>query len=183
MKILVIGANGFLGLKILKYGSKIAPEDTFIGADIDISLIPKQFESYRLDITSEQEIEDVFTYISGNGDVTVNINSDNLRILNIFSGGVEVEPPFTVRSTNTSEYPIDIRFKGIRANTTGYIYYDLETGGEHNSFRTTIKVGPTRPIDKEDELDVTLIIELVIISCVVIVILYMIFAQMRYRKK
>ena len=159
---------------------------------IEIGHIGYRLESLTGDITFQyptiidvyyDEIEDVFTYISGNGDVTVNINSDNLRILNIFSGGVEVEPPFTVRSTNTSEYPIDIRFKGIRANTTGYIYYDLETGGEHNSFRTTIKVGPTRPIDKEDELDFTLIIELVIISCVVIVIVYMIFAQMRYRKK
>lgn len=158
---------------------------------LEIGHIGYRLESLAGDITFQyvrnvdiyyDEVKDIFAYISGNGDVTVNINSANLRILNIFSGGVEVETPFTVRSTNTSEYPIAVRVKGIRANTTAYLYYDLETGGEHNTFTTTIDVGPPKPIE-ETEFDLALVMELLIISCIIIVIVYMIFAQIRHKKK
>jgi len=69
MKVLVIGANGFLGLKILKYSSQFAPNDEFIGADIDISLIPDNFLSYPLDISDARQVEDTLNKI--NPDLTI----------------------------------------------------------------------------------------------------------------
>ena len=69
MKVLVIGANGFLGQKILKYSKIYAPDDIFFGADIDISLIPDEFKKYRLDITRKDQINNMISDL--NPDLTI----------------------------------------------------------------------------------------------------------------
>jgi len=63
MRILVIGANGFLGLKILEYSTQYAPKDEFIGADIQIDLIPPKFQKYILDITNQTRVDAVLDQI------------------------------------------------------------------------------------------------------------------------
>lgn len=170
----LIESNLSLGLPIIIEIGHIGYRLESLGGEITFQY-PRSINIYY------DEVKEIFVYISGNGDVTININTANLKILNIFSDGVEVEPPFTIRSTNTSEYPIAIRVKGVRVNTTGYIYYDLETSGEHNSFSTTINVGSYRPVEKS-EYDITLIIEIIIISCIFIVITYMLYSQIKHKK-
>ena len=43
------------------------------------------------------EIEDIFSYISGNGSIIVDVSGKNLDIIQILSGGTEVSPPFRWR--------------------------------------------------------------------------------------
>lgn len=57
MKILVIGANGFLGLKILKYGKQHFTNHEFIGADLQIDLIPGDFQKFIIDITNKEQVK------------------------------------------------------------------------------------------------------------------------------
>ena len=128
------------------------------------------------------EIRDIFVYISGNGDVTVDISSENLDILKIFSGGVEVETPFNIKSTNTSEYPFAVRVRGLRENTTGYLYYHIEIDGEIQKYTTQINVGTPRAAE-EIIFITTFIMSIFVIICVVTIIGYMIFSQMKHRKK
>jgi dTDP-4-dehydrorhamnose reductase len=66
MRILVIGANGFLGLKILQYSKKYAKEDQFYGADIDTNLIPDSFPRSKLDITNQSQIEVILDRVNPN---------------------------------------------------------------------------------------------------------------------
>jgi len=170
----LIESNLSLGLPIIIEIGHIGYRLESLGGEITFQY-PRSVDIYY------DEVIEIFVYISGNGDVTININTANLKILNVISDGLEVELPFTIVSTNTSEYPIAIRVKGVRVNTTGYIYYDLETAGEHNSFSTTINVGTYRPVEKS-EYDIALIIEIIIISCIVIVITYMLYSQLKHKK-
>jgi hypothetical protein len=124
------------------------------------------------------DVKDIFTYISGNGDVTVNITGKNLDIIKIFSRGVEVTAPFTVKSINTSEYPIAVRVRSIMPNSIATLQYILEIGGEIKNFTTQIHIGSSRPID-ETTIDITLIMAIIIF----IFIGYLIYAQLKHRKK
>ncbi|MHA1821656.1 MAG: SDR family oxidoreductase [Promethearchaeota archaeon] len=63
MKILVIGANGFLGLKILKY-AEFDKDTKIIGADIKINLIPNKFEKYTMDITDREDVKKILSKIN-----------------------------------------------------------------------------------------------------------------------
>lgn len=128
------------------------------------------------------EVIEIFAYISGEGKINVDIRSEDLDIISIYSGGVEVGSHFSISSKNGSEYPIFIQFKGINANTTGKIHYDLETGGIHNSFYTTIKIGSIRPT-KITGFNLTIYIEICIIFSIMLVLIYMFYNQFKYNKK
>jgi len=126
------------------------------------------------------EAKAVYAYISGNGEVTVDVTGQNLEILSIFSGDVEVGSRFTINSTDTSEYPIVVYVKGIRPNSTAYLYYELETGGERQVFTTTINVGPSRPIEVFDAM---LLIELGLMLSIILAVIYMTYTHIKHRKK
>ena len=127
------------------------------------------------------EVGEILAYVSGEGEIIVEITSENLEIISIYSGGSEVGSHFSVISKNNSEYSISITFKGLKANTTGKIHYDLETGGVHNSFYTTIKIGSIRPT-KVTELDLNIYIEISIIFCIILVLIYMLYIQLKHKK-
>jgi hypothetical protein len=159
------------------------PINIYVGhSDYEIKFLTNnivfQYEE-TLDIYFD-ETKDIYTYLSGNGNTTVRITSENLKILNIFSGDAEAGYNFTVNSINTSEHPIIVRVKGMRANSTGYLHYDLEIDGEHQVFTTTINVGPSKPIEV---VDTTLFIGFGLIICILIIIIYIIYLQIRHRKK
>ena len=59
-KVLIIGANGFLGRKLL---SRFQDTHHVYGADINIDGIEPQFHPTPLDITNEQAVSDVFSAI------------------------------------------------------------------------------------------------------------------------
>ena len=171
----LIQSNISIGLPINLYIGHIDFELESLAGDISF-----QYQK-NIDIFYN-EIKDVFAYISGNGEVTINISSKNLDILKMFSGGEDVISPFIIRSTNTSEFPIAVRIKGILPNTTGFLYYELEISGEKQSFTTQINVGPPRPREASF-FDSTTIITIVLIICIIIVIIYMMYSQKKHRKK
>lgn len=169
----LIESNLLIGLPINIYVGHSDYELEFLTGEIVF-----QYEE-TLDIYLD-EIKNIYTYLSGNGNVTVRITGENLEILNVFSGGTEVGYNFTVNSINTSEHSIVVRIKGVRPNSTAYLRYDLEIDGEHQTFTTTINVGSSQPIDV---IDTTLFIGLGLILCIVIILVYILVLQLRHKKK
>jgi len=171
----LIKSNISIGLPINIIIGHIGYELEPLVGDITFQYI-KNLEIYY------NEIREVFAYITGNGEIKVDISSENLIISDIYAGEEEVITPFTIRSTNTSEYPISVRIKGILPNTTGYIHYDLDVGGEIKRYTTQIDIGPPKPLDY-DLWNTTQIITVIIIGFMLILIIYMIYAQIKHKKK
>ncbi len=170
----LIESNVASGLPIDLYIGHLGYELESLAGDITFQYIK------NLDI-SHNEVKDIYVYISGNGQVTIDITSKNLVILKILSGGVEVNTPFTFKSTNTSEYPIAVRVRSNRPNSTAYLYYDLESSGEHKKFTTKINVGS--PLPKKRYSPDLLIIQIFTLSCVIILMIYLIYSQIRIRRR
>ncbi len=124
------------------------------------------------------EIKDIFSYISGNGSVIVNVSGKNLDIIKILSRGTEVTPPFKVESVYSSEHPIVVRVKGIMPESIALLHYTLEIDGEIEKFSTQINVGSFR-IEDEPTFEITIIIGLIIF----IVIGYLLYNIIKQRKK
>jgi hypothetical protein len=127
------------------------------------------------------ETRDIYAYISGNGYVTLDIGGKDLIISKILSGDAEISTPITFQSTNTTEYTVAIRIRSKRPNTTAYLYYDLESGGERQIFTTTIHIDSSLPTKKN--LRESFIAEAFIASCILIVVAYIIFTRLRHRRK
>ena len=133
---------------------------------------------------SADEIKDISVYISGDGIVTLDIWSDekNITILKIFDENQEENPPLSITSTDTSEYNIGVRVKALKENKVGYIYYELETDEETQTFITQINVGPPESTGEQTEFDFTSITTIIVILCIILVIGYMILSYIRYRR-
>ncbi|EMR74154.1 hypothetical protein MBGDN05_00704, partial [Thermoplasmatales archaeon SCGC AB-539-N05] len=139
---------------------------------------------YENEINLEyNEIKNLTTYICGNVNVTINVLPPlNITILKIVSGNKTVgDIPFIVNSTNTSEHPIITQIQATKENTTAYINYELEMDREKQTFITKINVGP-KPLPEEKPADTTLIMIVIGIS-IIAVVGYMIYSQMKYRKR
>jgi len=124
------------------------------------------------------EIKDIFSFISGNGNVNVNITGKNIDIIKVLSDGNEVGIPFLVKSINTSEHPITVRARGIMPNSTGYLYYSLEIDGEIQKFISKINIGSFKP-EREKTLNITLILVMIAF----IVVSFLVFTQIKHWKK
>lgn len=128
------------------------------------------------------EIKNITTYLSGNGKANITITCENATLLNIFHEDTLIEQmPFTIQSTNTSEQHIVSQIHFTQENTIAVITYQLELEGEVQIFKTEINVGP-QTVKKEESSDNTLII-IIIGICTVLVIGYMIFTQIKYRRR
>ena len=128
------------------------------------------------------EIKNITTYLSGNGEATVTITCENATLLNIYHEDTLLEQmPFTIQSTNTSEEHIVSQIHFTQENTIAIITYQLELDGEIQTFKTKINVGP-KTITEEETSDNTLLI-IVIGIITVLVIVYMIYSQMKYRRR
>lgn len=134
---------------------------------------------------SEDEIKDLTAYISGNGEATLNIWSDekNITILTISSGNQEVETPFTVISTDTSEQKIIIKVKALRENKIGILYYRLEIEGETQTFSTQITIEPPSSQGGETTSITTPVMAIIVIICIVLVIGYMVSSYIRHGRR
>ena len=131
---------------------------------------------------SEGEIKNITTYVSGNGDINFDLRSENLSILKVFSEDNEVNAPFVISSTNTSEHVVTIRIKAIRETSIAYLHYIVEIGGEIYEYDTLIAVSPPQSSQEEViTLDFLLIIAIVVIICLVMG--YMIHTHLKYRRR
>jgi hypothetical protein len=171
----LIQSNVSIGLPINLYIGHSGYELEYLTEGVSFQYV-RNIEIYY------NEIREVFAYITGNGEIKVDISSENLIILDIFGDEEGVTTPFTIRSTNTSEYPISVRVKGILPNTTGYIHYDLDVEGEIKRYTTQIDIGSPKSLDY-DLWNTTQIITVIIIGVILILIIYMIYAQIKHKKK
>ncbi|UCH71635.1 MAG: hypothetical protein JSW62_04350 [Thermoplasmatales archaeon] len=130
---------------------------------------------------SEGEIKDINVYISGNGILTLDLRSENLTILNVFSEDVEKSPPLTISSVDTSEHSVRVRVKALRENDVAFLYYHLEIDGKTQIFYTQINVGPPESTPEETApFNTTQVV--IVLMIVMIVILYMLYSRRRYRR-
>ena len=131
---------------------------------------------------NEGEIREIAVYISGSGVATLDIWSDekNITILKISSKNQEGTPQ-TVISTDTSEYVVTVKIEAIRENKIGYLYYELETDGETQTFITQINVGS--PSSGEQASNTVPIMAIIVIVCIFLVIGYMISTHMKHRRR
>ena len=127
------------------------------------------------------EVRTINAFLSGNGIVTVDIHGDNIDILKIFSEDEEVESPFTLVSTNYSEALISVQIRGIMPNSTGVLYYQIDIDGEVEEFTTLINIGSFRP-DSGVSIFTMQMIGLVIGVIIIVLILYIVFSQMKYKR-
>lgn len=167
----LIGSNVSNGLPINIYVGRSGFALESLAGDITFQYVESLNIYYN-------DIKDILAYISGNGDVTVNITGKNLDIIKIFSGGSESAVPFMVKSMNTSEHPIAVRVRGIMPNSIALLQYILEIDGEIKKFTTQIHVGSFRQVD-ETTINITLIVVIIIFIAVVCLI----YAQIKHRKK
>jgi len=140
------------------------------------------FQYERKIIIYYGEIKRILSYISGNGLVTINISGEKIDIVKVMSGGRTVSLPFTITSTNKTEYPIAVEILGLEENITGYLNYVLESGGEKWAFKTVVEIGPKPPSPKEEKSQ-NFSAYILILSALLIVFVYILISYIRYRKK
>lgn len=132
----------------------------------------------------EGEIRDNITvYISGEGSVTLDVSGDEVNVAVLKVSGEDQEgTPLTITSTNTSEYAVTIKAKAIRENKVGIITYELTVDGTTETYTTSITIGP--PLQEETPGGITIPGATIIVAlCVIFVIGYMIYTQIRHRRR
>ena len=161
------------------------PIDIYIGhTDYELEFLPEDITfQYKENLEIYYgEVINVYAYISGDDDVTIDISSENLDVLNIFSGSVEVETPFTVKSNGSTESNITVRITGIKENTTAFLCYDLEIRGEHLPFTTEINIGSSKPSTEEIKTDTDPLFWLFIL-CIIVISTYLFYFRIKYKWK
>ena len=139
-----------------------------------------QYEE-KLDVEYD-EIKDITAYISGNGNASINITCENATLLKVKVNDVTIgDMPFLVNSTNLTEQQVVTQVHFTKENTTAFIHYEIEINGENQTFTTQITVSLKPPL-KEKPADTTLIMVIIAI-CITAVIGYMIYSQMKYRRR
>jgi hypothetical protein len=128
----------------------------------------------------EGEEKEITVYISGNGVVTLNFRTENIKIKEIIYQNVEIVPPISINSKNTSEYPVKIKIEALRENIAAELIYDLSYGDTTETFVTSITVGP--PVkDSSSEGEISLLHIVAIVGIFVLVIIYMLNTRRKHR--
>jgi len=142
---------------------------------------------YKKELTmSEDEIRDITVYISGQGTVTLNVVADivNVEILKVTDASqTEKSLPLTITSTNDTEYAVTVQVHAIRENKVGIITYQLEANGTRQTYETRITIGPPIAGETTGEGVNIPVSTVVIVLLVVIIIGYMIFSQIRHKRR
>jgi hypothetical protein len=143
------------------------------------------FQYQRNVAMHEGEIEDLQVFISGNGEAILDIWSDekNVSIQKIITKNGQATSPLTITSTDTEEYIVTITVEAIRENQIGKIFYNLDTGGNSQTFTTTIEVGPPIPINEQLVNYSTSSMMFVVIGVIVVVIIYIAISQLKYKRR
>jgi len=193
-KILIDATVTLTGQYLILTGTVVLPEKLEETFTIPILIGHSNYElfesatsditfQYEKQLTAEfDEIKNIITYIGGSGNVNITVNSLDATLLKVTHNENEIaDMPFLVHSTNTTEQKIITRIYFNKENTTASIIYELEINGELKTFTTNIDVRPRLP--KEEEPPDTTLIMVFIGICIIAVIVYMIYNQIKYRKK
>ena len=129
----------------------------------------------------EDEIRDIYCFISGNGDITLDLRGANLSIMKILLDGEEVITPLYIKSTNETEHNVTIRIRALKEGAPTALYYDLTVNGNKKTYITEISVSPPER-EKERGFSTTLLAGVIVGLIMLIIIVYMIYAQIRYRR-
>jgi hypothetical protein len=132
---------------------------------------------------NEGQIKDINVYISGDGNLTLDILSDgeNVQILKVTSKDQQ-GTPLTITSTNNSEYTVTIKVEALKENKVGIIYYSLKVNDEIQTFSTHITIGP--PLSQQETSGGNIpITTIIVVLCVILLIVYMIYTQIRHRRR
>ncbi len=132
---------------------------------------------------NEGEVRDIHAYLSGNGEATLEVSSDdtNVTIQNIQLGTTQVTSPLAITSTNTSEQIVTITVEALRENKIGIISYTLAIDESLQEFETAITI--EAPQSGEEEATGALpITTVVLLLCIVLVVMYMLLSYMRHRR-
>jgi hypothetical protein len=133
----------------------------------------------------EGEIKDITVYISGNGEVTLDIwttTPENISINKIWYEN-QAGTPISFTSTDQSEYVVTVKVEALRENHIGYLRYELTTGDETQTFTTTINISPPSEDGGETTSDSLPFMTIFVVLSVILVVLYMIFSHMRHRRR
>lgn len=155
-------------------------------SNCEIKVIPGSHIVFQYEKTLEMDegqVRDVTVYISGEGLVTLDIFGDgeNVEILKVSSED-QTGTPLIIASTNTSEYAVTVRVEALRENKVGVIYYNLEVDGEIHSYNTQITIGP--PSSKQETSGGGIPTTTIIVALVIVLVIgYMIYSQIRYRRR
>ena len=130
------------------------------------------------------EIKNINSFVSGNGNVTIKkITVENATLLNTYHEDFLIENmPYFFKSTNKSEEKIITEVQFTEPDVTALIHYELDFDGkEIQTFTTQIEVGPKSnepgpPVD-------TTITMIVVAICIIAVVGYIIYNQMKYRRR
>ncbi|MBN2603425.1 MAG: hypothetical protein JXA91_04770 [Candidatus Thermoplasmatota archaeon] len=143
------------------------------------------FQYQRNIAMQEGEIENLQVFISGNGEAILDIWSDekNVSIQKITTKNGQVNLPLTITSTDTEEYTITVTVEAIRENHIGKIFYNLDTGGNSQTFSTTIEIGPPIPINEQLVNYSTSSMMFVVIGVIIVVIIYIVVSQIKYKRR
>jgi len=133
----------------------------------------------------EGEIKNIKVYISGNGDVTLDIwttTPENISIQRIWHED-QAGTPISFTSTDQSEYIVTVKVEALRENHIGKLHYILTTEDQTESFTTTINISPPSEDGGEITSDSLPFMTIFVVLCVILVLLYMIFSHMRHRRR
>jgi hypothetical protein len=141
---------------------------------------------YDKDVTMyEGQIKDIEVYISGNGEVTLEIWTTTPQNISIQKSWYENQEgtPISFTSTDQSEYVVTVKVEALRENHVGKLHYKLTTEDETQTFATTINISPPSEDEGETTSDTLPFMTIFVALCVVLVVLYMIFSHMRHRRR
>lgn len=134
---------------------------------------------------NEGEQKDINAYVSGNGDVELEVSADghNVRLVKLFDNHVEKPSPLSFLSTNTTERTVTVRVEALSEGTTGTITYKLTSGGATQTYTTKIIIGPPTTVKPTAALNLDFIGKLAVIILVLAVVFYMSFAYIRHKRR
>lgn len=161
--------------------------EIYVGhSNYKIEVIPGTYIVFQYEESlemNEGDVRDITVYLSGEGNATLDISADevNVAILKITSKD-QTGTPLSITSTNTSEYAVTIKVEAIRENKVGIINYDLTVDGTTKTYTTSITIGPPSQQKTSGEINIPTT-AIVVVLIIIFVIGYMVYSQIRHKRR
>lgn len=158
----------------------------------DIGLSFQYEKNIRMD---EGDIQEINAYISGDGKLSLSIwtdDTENIRILGIYKNNEEINSPFDISSTSSTEQKITVKVEAIREKKSGDIRYKLESlDGRSHTYKTHIDINPLSDgslnditgIRNDSGFGSNSVITMVVVLSIFMVLGYMIISQIKSKRR